>query len=188
MADDLFSGRRERRTKQEATASETTDGPILLSQAEREKHFAMLSSERHLADLQTPSTVKLIKDTDLHFQWVITPVDGYWKDVDYVFDVTLPNNFPYSSPIVVCKTPIWHPNIDLDGKPCVSVLQKGWKPTHALNYLMFGLVFLFDHPNPEDPLNLQAAEEMRKSMDTFLKNVVIYTQKAKAMAAAQEKE
>jgi len=177
MADDLFASRRTRRAKNQ----DQDGGAPSMTQEEKERALAVASCERHLSDLQTHPNVKLIKDTDLHFQWVITPQEGYWKGGSFVFDVVLPNNFPYSSPIVVCRTPIWHPNIDTEGKPCVSVLQKGWRPTHALNYLMYGLLFLFDHPNSEDPLNVKAAEEMRTDLELFKKNVIEKLKKAKSM-------
>ena len=64
------------------------------------------------------------------------------------------------------------PNIDLEGAPCVNVLRP-WKPTYSTQIVLFGLLFLFTHPNPNDPLNHDAAKEMRDNPAQFAKNVVV---------------
>lgn len=174
MADDLFSSRRARKVKAEAS----TDGPVM-SQAEKERAFALTSYARHIEELQPHDSITLVPKGELSFEWHLTPSEGMWKGATYVFDVQLPNDFPYTSPSVTLKTPIWHPNIDVAGKPCVSVLQKGWLPTHMLSYVMYGLLYLFDHPNPDDPLNIKAAEQMRTDTETFKKTVQDYLKKAK---------
>lgn len=174
----LFAGRRGRRAKQQQTSEDGTPIQPILTQEEQERIIAVTSVQRHLAELQPHDNVTLQIIDDLSFEWSIVPQDGLWKGVKFLFHVSIPNNFPYSSPIVVLKTPIWHPNIDLDGKPCVSVLQKGWRPTHTLNYLMFGLLYLFEHPNSEDPLNIKAADEMRTNLSLFKQNVADYLKKA----------
>jgi ubiquitin-conjugating enzyme E2 M len=172
MADDLFASRRTRKGKTETAA------PVM-TQAEKERAFALTSYQRHIEELQPHESIVLVPKGELSFEWHLTPSEGLWKGVTYVFEVVLPNDFPYSSPSVTLKTPIWHPNIDTDGKPCVSVLQKGWVPTHMLSYVMYGLLYLFDHPNPDDPLNIRAAEQMRTDNELFKKTVAEYLAKAK---------
>ena len=66
---------------------------------------------------------------------------------------------------------IYHPNIDLDGGVCVNVLRP-WKPTYSAQHVLFGLLFLFTDPNPNDPLNQEAAKEMREQPQLFARNAV----------------
>ena len=46
-----------------------------------------------------------------------------------------------------------------------------WKPTYSVQIVLFGILFLFSHPNPNDPLNDDAAAVMRGDIDTFRRNV-----------------
>ena len=67
---------------------------------------------------------------------------------------------------------IYHPNIDLDGNVCLNILREDWKPVLTMNAIIYGLQFLFLEPNPEDPLNKEAAQELIKNRSLFEKNVV----------------
>ena len=68
-------------------------------------------------------------------------------------------------------TPIYHPNIDLQGNVCLNILRADWKPVLGINAVVLGLIFLFIEPNPNDPLNHEAAEVMRTNKTTFANNV-----------------
>ena len=48
---------------------------------------------------------------------------------------------------------IYHPNIDLDGNVCLNILREDWKPVLDINSVIYGLIYLFYEPNPDDPLN-----------------------------------
>ena len=101
-------------------------------------------------------TVKLVADKAdnyLKFSLVVSPTDGYWAGAQYEFKFTIPDDYPWGAPSVTLADKIWHPNIDLQGKPCVNVLQKNWKPTFTIQTVVFGILFLFSDPNPLDPLN-----------------------------------
>ena len=74
---------------------------------------------------------------------------------------------------------------------CLNILREDWKPVLNLNAVMTGLQYLFLEPNADDPLNKgqwcmtygnsqrltslfhcsEAAEEMRRDRDQFLRNV-----------------
>jgi ubiquitin-conjugating enzyme E2 M len=86
---------------------------------------------------------------------------------------------------------IYHPNVDLEGNVCLNILREDWKPVLNLNSVMVGLQYLFLEPNADDPLNkgtfpalltsaqdadmfcthVEAAEELRKNREQFLRNV-----------------
>ena len=50
---------------------------------------------------------------------------------------------------------------------CLNILRDDWKPVLGINAVILGLIFLFVEPNPNDPLNHEAAERMRKSTRDF---------------------
>ena len=51
-------------------------------------------------------------------------------------------------------------NIDFEGHVCLNILRDDWRPVMSLDCIVFGLLSLFLEPNPEDPLNKEAADLM----------------------------
>lgn len=57
--------------------------------------------------------------------------------------------FSFQPPRVKCLTKLWHPNINLDGDICLSLLRQtsidehGWAPTRRLKDVVWGLNSLF---------------------------------------------
>lgn len=62
---------------------------------------------------------------------------------------------------------IYHPNIDVDGNVCLNILREDWKPVLDINAVIYGLIYLFYEPNPDDPLNREAAELLRTDIRKF---------------------
>jgi len=50
--------------------------------------------------------------------------------------------------------------------------REDWKPVLTINSIVYGLQFLFLEPNPEDPLNKEAAEQLQANRKLFEQNVV----------------
>ncbi|KAL7514581.1 hypothetical protein ACHAXN_011826 [Cyclotella atomus] len=101
------------------------------------------------------------------FEVSITPDSGYWKNATYNFKFEIPDHYPHTPPKVHCDTKIYHPNINLEGKVCLNILREDWKPVLDINAVIYGLIFLFYEPNPDDPLNHEAAELFRKDVRQF---------------------
>jgi len=62
---------------------------------------------------------------------------------------------------------VYHPNIDLDGNVCLNILREDWKPVLTINAIVYGLQYLFLEPNPDDPLNKEAANELQVGLVAF---------------------
>jgi ubiquitin-conjugating enzyme E2 M len=101
------------------------------------------------------------------FQVHVSPDSGYWKGATYRFTFSIPPHYPHSPPKVHCHTKVYHPNIDLQGKVCLNILREDWKPVLDINAVIYGLIYLFYEPNPDDPLNHEAAELFRKDVRQF---------------------
>jgi ubiquitin-conjugating enzyme E2 M len=59
----------------------------------------------------------------------------------------------------------------LQGNVCLNILRADWKPVLGINTVILGLIFLFIEPNPNDPLNKEAAELMRANEAAFREKV-----------------
>mmetsp|Transcript_31450 Transcript_31450/g.68765 ORF Transcript_31450/g.68765 Transcript_31450/m.68765 type:complete len:182 (-) Transcript_31450:370-915(-) len=111
------------------------------------------------------------KDKLLEFNIAIRPDEGFHKNATISFSFSVSPLYPHEAPKVKCKTKVYHPNIDLDGNVCLNILREDWKPVLSINSIIYGLQFLFLDPNPDDPLNKEAAEVLRNDPRQFELNV-----------------
>lgn len=135
---------------------------------------AQLRLQKDITDLEIPKTIKVVfpDPADLfNFNIHISPNEGYYKGGKYDFKVEINNNFPIDPPKIKCMNKIYHPNIDLEGNICLNILRSDWSPALNLNSIIIGLNFLILEPNPNDPLNKNAANVLVRSTMKFASNV-----------------
>jgi ubiquitin-conjugating enzyme E2 M len=112
-----------------------------------------------------------------------------YKGGRFHFTFAIAQGFPHEAPKVKCTQKIYHPNIDLEGSVCLNILREDWKPVLNLQAVIIGLQvygypvtrieshtnrnlqFLFLEPNASDPLNKEAAEDLRSNREGFKRNV-----------------
>ncbi|KAK6460146.1 ubiquitin-conjugating enzyme/RWD-like protein [Scheffersomyces coipomensis] len=132
--------------------------------------------QKHLTELELPKSTNIEfpdpKDF-FNFKLVISPAGGYYSKGSFTFTVEVTQNFPFEPPKVKCNNKIYHPNIDLEGNVCLNILREEWRPVLSINSVVMGLNHLFLEPNPNDPLNKQAANTFVKDIDQFKRNVSI---------------
>ncbi|KAI0080336.1 hypothetical protein K474DRAFT_1658054 [Panus rudis PR-1116 ss-1] len=136
---------------------------------------AQLRVQKDVTELELPSTMKMVDQSPdlLNFTLIITPDEGMYKGGSFSFSFAINNNYPHEPPKVKCLPKIYHPNVDLEGNVCLNILREDWKPVLNLNSVMVGLQYLFLEPNADDPLNKEAAEELRKNREQFEYNVKV---------------
>ncbi|KAK7802628.1 hypothetical protein U0070_020079 [Myodes glareolus] len=125
-------------------------------------------------ELNLPKTCDIsFSDPDdlLNFKLVICPDEGFYKSGKFVFSFKVGQGYPHDPPKVKCETMVYHPNIDLEGNVCLNILREDWKPVLTINSIIYGLQYLFLEPNPEDPLNKEAAEVLQNNRRLFEQNV-----------------
>ncbi|WLF78538.1 NEDD8-conjugating protein ubc12 [Lodderomyces elongisporus] len=135
---------------------------------------AQLRIQKDLAELDLPKTIKLHfpRPQDVFYsELTITPQSGYYKSGHFHFKIEISGNFPIDPPKIKCVNKIYHPNIDLQGNICLNILREDWSPVLSLNSVLIGLNFLFLEPNPNDPLNKEAANMLVKDKKQFERNV-----------------
>ncbi len=91
---------------------------------------------------------------------------GLYVDGVFVFNITIPREYPFKPPIVKTLTKIYHPNF-FNERICVGILGKDWTPANNLVDVVESLRFLLSNPNPDDPLNSGAARLMKEDIETF---------------------
>ncbi|KAF1957145.1 hypothetical protein CC80DRAFT_535075 [Byssothecium circinans] len=135
---------------------------------------AQLRAQKDLEELSLGTTMKTHfpnPDDILNFKLTIDPDEGMYKGGRFEFDFKINQNFPHDPPKVKCTQKIYHPNIDLEGNVCLNILREDWKPVLNLNAVVVGLQFLFLEPNASDPLNKEAAEDLKQNREGFKRNV-----------------
>ncbi|KAH8915332.1 E2 ubiquitin-conjugating enzyme [Atractiella rhizophila] len=135
---------------------------------------AQLRVQKDVTELDLPSTMETNwPDADdlLNFTLTIKPDEGMYKGGSFLFNFAINSNYPHDPPKVKCVPKIYHPNVDLEGNVCLNILREDWKPVLNLNSVMVGLQYLFLEPNADDPLNKEAANDLRRDRQTFSMNV-----------------
>ncbi|KZN84370.1 NEDD8-conjugating enzyme [Penicillium chrysogenum] len=158
--------------KQKQQEAENAEGAA--GKKKKKVTAAQLRVQRDLQELTLGSTMKMSfpnPDDILNFTLTIEPDEGMYKGGVFNFSFAVNQNFPHDPPKVKCTQKIYHPNIDLEGNVCLNILREDWKPVLNLNAVIVGMQFLFLEPNASDPLNKDAAEDLRATRDTFKKNV-----------------
>ena len=134
---------------------------------------AEIRVRKDMQDLDLPPMCTLTEIDPTNFEVLIDlkDMESIWKGGKYKFQISIPKEYPIKPPKTKLETPIYHPNIDLEGNVCLNILKDDWKPVGDLNLVVNGLLFLFLEPNPEDPLNHEAAAEFRDQEYRFKQNV-----------------
>jgi len=96
---------------------------------------------------------------------------SFWFGATYEFSITIPDEYKDKPPKVLCKTKIYHPNIGTDGSVCLDIIKTAWRPVMDVPMVIMGLLSLFDEPNPNNPLNLEASKVLRTNEAQFRRNV-----------------
>ena len=101
---------------------------------------------------------------------------GTYEGGVFCLEIVVDREFPFNPPKIIWHTRIWHPNFSDEQKPmiCLSLLTKDWTPSSSLLSFIEAIRDLLEHPNPKDPLNIPAAQEMLTDYETYAKNVRDY--------------
>jgi len=110
---------------------------------------------------------------------------GVWK-----IHVELPDQYPYKSPSIGFMNKIFHPNIDeMSGSVCLDVINQTWSPMFdMINIFEVFLPQLLRYPNPNDPLNGEAASMLMRQPKEYEAKVRDYVRLYATMEALEKAE
>lgn len=104
---------------------------------------------------------------------IIGACDTPYADGIFRLEIHIPPEYPLKPPRVKFNTPIYHPNIDSQGRICLDSLNmppKGaWKPSLNISTLLTTIQALMSTPNPDDGLMVEITDEYRRNPALFNK-------------------
>jgi ubiquitin-protein ligase len=75
-------------------------------------------------------------------------------------------------------TKLYHCNVGPSGEICLGLLKPdNWKPSVKMTEALVEIRELLYHPNPDDPLNTEAADFYRTDLKKYEKTVQEWTKK-----------
>ncbi|KAN0063011.1 E2 ubiquitin-protein ligase peroxin 4 [Thecaphora frezii] len=136
------------------------------------------SIQRDLASSSYPDVVELRPyDTELQdlTEWTAClrgPQGGVYAGGLFNLHLTIPPTYPTKPPLVKFTTSIFHPNVNqTTGEICLDILSDNWSPAWTLLSLSTAILALLESPEPDSPLNVDAANLYRSKDQTAYASV-----------------
>lgn len=98
------------------------------------------------------------------------PLGGLWS-----ITIKIPSSYPLHPPEMHFDTPICHPNIHpTSGEVCLDVLKNQWTPAWTISSACTAVQAMLSDPEPDSPLNIDAANLARSSDSLAYESLVKY--------------
>jgi ubiquitin-conjugating enzyme E2 N len=108
---------------------------------------------------------------------IIGPDESPYARGHFKLELFLPEDYPMAPPKVRFLTRIYHPNIDRLGRICLDILKDKWSPALQIRTVLLSIQALLSAPNPDDPLNNEAADLWKRSEASAIKTATEWTRK-----------
>jgi ubiquitin-conjugating enzyme E2 D/E len=105
-------------------------------------------------------------------QWkviMLGPCESEYEGGIFVLDVTFGSKYPYIAPNVRFDTKLYHPNINSAGTICLDILKDNWSPILTFYKVYLSIQSLLTDPNPDSPLNGEAARLYKSDKKEYRK-------------------
>lgn len=99
------------------------------------------------------------------------PEDTLWEDLVAKLHLEFTEEYPNKPPVVKFLTPMFHPNIYMDGSICLDILQNQWSPMYDISAVLSSIQSLLCDPNPASPANPEAAKLFEKNLPEYERKV-----------------
>lgn len=139
--------------------------------------------EKELADIKALAndsliSAKTVEDNLTHWQGSLRGPEGTpYEGGNFLLDIRVSPDYPYTPPKIRFETKIWHPNISSQtGAICLDVLGKEWSPALTIRTALLSIQALLSSPEPDDPQDAEVA-------NMFLRDRPLFNQTAKHWTA-----
>lgn len=121
------------------------------------------------------------------FKWRVTifgPAGTPYEGGYYPATLEFPDDYPNHPPKMKFICPMFHPNIKSTGEVCISILHppgkdefeyedtnERWLPIHTVETIVISVLSMLSDPNPESPMNLEAARIYKNDPVEYKKRV-----------------
>ena len=114
-----------------------------------------LNKELEELNLSPPTNCSAGPIDENMFKWQATimgPEGSPYHGGVFFLTIDFPSDYPFKSPRIVFKTPIYHCNINSNGSICLDILKDKWSPALTISKVLLSICSMMDDPNPNDPL------------------------------------
>ena len=125
-----------------------------------QRNKAILREIRHVNSSHLDN-IKLFLNNNTFDEWKIllcgpenSPYFGRW----FYLSVKFSKQYPKCPPEFRFVKPPFHPNINDNGKICLSILDRDYNANDTVNYLLEAIIGLLLAPNPQDPIDIKRGE------------------------------
>ena len=118
-----------------------------------------------------------VNDSDL-YNWqgtIIGPEGTPYEGGIFRISIHFSPEYPFKSPKCTFLTKIYHPNINSSGIICLDILKDNWSPALTVSKVLLSICSLLSDPNPNDPLDANAANLYIRNKEEFNKIAKDYT-------------
>lgn len=147
-------------------------------------------------------TVGLVDESNI-YKWNVTvvgPPDTLYSGGLFKAKMSFPANYPACPPTFKFTPGMWHPNVDLDGTVCISLLLHSisndrpsssceyWSPNHTVESVFLSIISMLSTPSDDYPANYSAAIQWHMDRVAFVGKVKESLKKSQEVEEKEKKQ
>lgn len=123
-------------------------------------------------------TVETINNNYYKWQCTILGQSNTIYDTGVFFlDIDIPGDYPHKPPTIKFTTKIYHPNIELNGGICMSMLTDTWSPKYTIRHILDEINKLLYTPDIDSALRADIANQYKSDLAAYEHTAREWTQK-----------